>query len=53
MMGFLAKDYLKEKTAKIKTILKKHQIEKPLHLISWNTFSETHVLQMEHSFVLH
>ena len=36
---FLSKDYLKEKTAKIKSYLKKHHIEKPLHLISWNTLS--------------
>ena len=36
---YLAKDYLKEKTEKIKSYLKKHQIEKPLHLISWNTLS--------------
>ena len=36
---YLAKDYLKEKTAKIKSYLKKHQIEKPLHLVSWNTLS--------------
>lgn len=33
------KDYLKEKTEKIKTYLKKHSIEKPLHLIAWNTLS--------------
>lgn len=36
---FMAKDYLKEKTAKIKSYLKKHHMEKPLHLISWNTLS--------------
>ena len=36
---YLAKDYLKERTAKIKSYLKKHQIEKPLHLITWNTLS--------------
>ncbi|CAM3863878.1 AraC family transcriptional regulator [Cytobacillus oceanisediminis] len=36
---FMAKDYLKEKTAKIKSYLKKQHIEKPLHLISWNTLS--------------
>ncbi|ALC90561.1 beta-xylosidase [Bacillus sp. FJAT-18017] len=36
---FMTRDYLKEKTAKIKTYLKKHHINKPLHLISWNTLS--------------
>ena len=36
---YLAKDYLKERTSKIKSYLKKHQIEKPLHLITWNTLS--------------
>lgn len=36
---FLTKDYLKEKTAKIKAYLKKSGIEKPLHVISWNTLS--------------
>lgn len=35
----LTKDYLKEKTQKIKLYLKKHQIEKPLHVVSWNTLS--------------
>lgn len=36
---FMAKDYLKEKTAKLKAYLKAHGIEKPLHLTSWNTLS--------------
>lgn len=36
---FSAKDYLREKTEKIKSYLKKHHIEKPLHLTSWNTLS--------------
>ena len=36
---FLTKDYLKEKTEKIKAYLKKNGIEKPLHVISWNTLS--------------
>ncbi|RHW35013.1 helix-turn-helix domain-containing protein [Lysinibacillus yapensis] len=36
---YMAKDYLREKTAKIRAYLKKHGIEKPLHLISWNTLS--------------
>lgn len=36
---FLTKDYLKEKTAKIKAYLKKSEIKKPLHVISWNTLS--------------
>ncbi|KGR76871.1 helix-turn-helix domain-containing protein [Ureibacillus manganicus] len=35
----MTKDYLKEKTAKIKHYLKKNGIEKPLHLVSWNTLS--------------
>ena len=33
------KDYLKERTRAIHAILKKHQIEKPMHLITWNTLS--------------
>ncbi|OBW59477.1 beta-xylosidase [Solibacillus silvestris] len=36
---FLTKDYLKEKTEKIKAYLKKNGIKKPLHVISWNTLS--------------
>lgn len=35
----LTKDYVKENTAKIKSYLKKHHLEKPMHLISWNTLS--------------
>ncbi|WNS76426.1 hypothetical protein RRV45_05285 [Bacillus sp. DTU_2020_1000418_1_SI_GHA_SEK_038] len=35
----LAKDYIKEKTNKLKRYLKRHHIEKPLHLVSWNTLS--------------
>jgi beta-xylosidase/AraC-like DNA-binding protein len=35
----LTKDYVKENTAKVKSYLKKHHIEKPMHLISWNTLS--------------
>lgn len=35
----LAKDYIKEKTNKLKHYLKKHQLEKPLFLVSWNTLS--------------
>ncbi|MFS0656460.1 helix-turn-helix domain-containing protein [Bacillus sp. 179-C3.3 HS] len=35
----LAKDYIKEKTNKMKLYLKKNSIEKPLHLVSWNTLS--------------
>ncbi len=36
---FLAKDFLKEQTTKFKSYLKKQNIEKPLHLITWNTLS--------------
>lgn len=36
---FMTKDYLKEKTEKIKSFLKKLGIEKRLHLITWNTLS--------------
>lgn len=36
---FLTKDYLKEKTERIKAYLKRFGIEKPLHVISWNTLS--------------
>ncbi|MEH7504431.1 helix-turn-helix domain-containing protein [Neobacillus drentensis] len=35
----LAKDYIKEKTDKLKGYLKKSNLEKPLHLVSWNTLS--------------
>jgi beta-xylosidase/AraC-like DNA-binding protein len=35
----LAKDYIKEKTNKMKRYLKRYNIEKPLHLVSWNTLS--------------
>ncbi|MFJ7825973.1 helix-turn-helix domain-containing protein [Psychrobacillus sp. NPDC096623] len=34
-----AKDYIKEKTTKLKNYLKQLHMEKPLHLISWNTLS--------------
>ncbi|TSI11771.1 helix-turn-helix domain-containing protein [Lysinibacillus sp. BW-2-10] len=36
---YSVKDYLKERTMKIKAFLKNHAIEKPLHLITWNTLS--------------
>lgn len=35
----LAKDFIKEKTEKLKQYLKAHSIEKPLHLLTWNTIS--------------
>ena len=35
----LAKDYIKEKTNKVKYYLKQHHIDKPLHLVTWNTLS--------------
>ncbi|MEH7345090.1 helix-turn-helix domain-containing protein [Bacillus sp. JJ1532] len=35
----LAKDFIKEKTNKLKHYLKRNHIEKPLHLVSWNTLS--------------
>lgn len=35
----LAKDYIKEKTNKLKLYLKRNHIEKPLHLVAWNTLS--------------
>ncbi len=35
----LAKDYIKEKTKKIKHYLRKNHLEKPLHLVAWNTLS--------------
>lgn len=36
---FLAQNYIKEKMKKIKAYLKEHRIEKPLHLVMWNTLS--------------
>ncbi|MCM3568546.1 helix-turn-helix domain-containing protein [Neobacillus mesonae] len=35
----LAKDFIKKKTEKLKRYLKSHSIEKPLHLITWSSFS--------------
>lgn len=35
----LAKDFIKEKTDKVKYYLKQHHIDKPLHLVTWNTLS--------------
>ncbi|MDF2789742.1 MAG: helix-turn-helix protein, partial [Neobacillus sp.] len=35
----LARDYIKEKTDKLKRYLKRNQLDKPLHLVSWNTLS--------------
>ena len=35
----LAKSFIKEKTEKVKRYLKHYSIEKPLHLITWNTVS--------------
>ncbi|GHH98711.1 helix-turn-helix domain-containing protein [Neobacillus kokaensis] len=34
-----AKDFIKNKTEKLKHFLKSHAIEKPLHLITWSSFS--------------
>ncbi|WP_246050097.1 helix-turn-helix transcriptional regulator [Aquibacillus sediminis] len=34
-----AANYMKEKTEKLKKFLRKHQMEKPVHLISWNTLT--------------
>lgn len=34
-----AKDYIKDKTSKLKSYLKQLQMEKPLHLMTWNTLS--------------
>lgn len=34
-----AKDYIKEKTMKLKKYLKQFHFDKPLHLITWNTLS--------------
>ncbi|MGJ7921781.1 helix-turn-helix domain-containing protein [Neobacillus sp. LXY-4] len=36
---YLARDYIKEKTDKLKRYLKSNHFEKPLHLVSWNTLS--------------
>lgn len=36
---YMTNNYLKEKTEKLKAYLRSHGIEKPLHLISWNTLS--------------
>ena len=35
----LAKNYILEKTKRVKDFLKQHQIDKPLYLVSWNTLS--------------
>ena len=35
----LAKDFIRKKTEKLKHYLKSHSIEKPLHLLTWSTFS--------------
>ena len=35
----IAKDYIKDKTTKLKRYLKRNHMEKPLHLVSWNTLS--------------
>ncbi|PGV52521.1 helix-turn-helix domain-containing protein [Bacillus sp. AFS037270] len=35
----LAKDFIRKKTEKIKHYLKSHSIEKPLHLLTWSSFS--------------
>lgn len=35
----LAKDFIRKKTEQLKHYLKSHSIEKPLHLISWSSFS--------------
>lgn len=35
----LVADYLKEKTARFKDLLRKYEKEKPLHLIGWNTLT--------------
>ncbi|MHC0038734.1 helix-turn-helix domain-containing protein [Pseudoneobacillus sp. C159] len=35
----LAKDFIREKTNKLKHYLKSHSIEKPIHLIKWSSFS--------------
>ena len=33
------KDYIKNKTGKLKAYLRKHRKEKPIHLVSWNVLS--------------
>ncbi|MBS4207092.1 helix-turn-helix domain-containing protein [Bacillus sp. FJAT-50079] len=35
----LVKEYIKEKTNKLKLYLRKNHMEKPIHLVSWNTLS--------------
>ncbi|PLS04838.1 helix-turn-helix domain-containing protein [Neobacillus cucumis] len=35
----LAKDYIRKKTDQLKHYLKSHSIEKPLHLLTWSSFS--------------
>ncbi|WP_093271730.1 helix-turn-helix domain-containing protein [Psychrobacillus sp. OK032] len=35
----LAKNYVKDKTNKVKYYLKQHHMDKPLHLVTWNTLS--------------
>jgi beta-xylosidase/AraC-like DNA-binding protein len=35
----LAKDFIRKKTEKLKHYLKSHSIEKPLHLLTWSSFS--------------
>lgn len=35
----LAREYIKDKTDKLKRYLKRNQLDKPLHLVSWNTLS--------------
>jgi beta-xylosidase/AraC-like DNA-binding protein len=35
----LAKDFIRKKAEKLKYYLKSHSMEKPLHLISWSSFS--------------
>lgn len=35
----LAKDYIREKTSHLKAFLKQNHLEKPLHLVAWNTLS--------------
>ena len=36
---YISKQYVKEKTNKVKAYLKQHRMEKPLHLVTWNTLS--------------
>lgn len=35
----LAKDFIRKKTLKLKNYLKSHSLEKPIHLITWSSFS--------------